>query len=62
MSILFVHLSDLGISAEAAMGTEEIRKDMDICSWCAELAYDEWVPIPVNAKPPSARYKVTTNL
>ncbi|XP_031379550.1 acyl-CoA-binding domain-containing protein 4 isoform X2 [Punica granatum] len=39
------------------MGTEEIRKDMDISSWCAELAYDQWVPLPVNGKPPSARYK-----
>ncbi|KAK4776353.1 hypothetical protein SAY86_005041 [Trapa natans] len=39
------------------MGTEEIRKDMDISSWCAELAYDQWTPLPVNGKPPSARYK-----
>ncbi|KAK4799880.1 hypothetical protein SAY86_025245 [Trapa natans] len=47
---------------QAIMGTEEIRKDMDISSWCAELAYDQWIPLPVNGKPPSARYKHATAL
>ncbi|KAF8020822.1 hypothetical protein BT93_G1294 [Corymbia citriodora subsp. variegata] len=39
------------------MGTEETRKDMDIDSWCLDLAYDEWVPLPVSGQRPSARYK-----
>ncbi|KAK3422226.1 hypothetical protein EUGRSUZ_G02738 [Eucalyptus grandis] len=39
------------------MGTEETRKDMDIDSWCLDLSYDQWVPLPVSGQRPSARYK-----
>lgn len=60
--ILLVHLFCLGRSAEAVMGPEEIRKDIDISSWCAELVYDQWKAVPINGKPPSARYKVITHL
>ncbi|XP_030450842.1 acyl-CoA-binding domain-containing protein 4 [Syzygium oleosum] len=39
------------------MGTEETRKNMDIDSWCSDLAYDQWVALPVSGQRPSARYK-----
>lgn len=40
------------------MGVEETKKDMDISNWYLELAYDEWVSLPVPGSRPSARYKV----
>ncbi|XP_021902309.1 acyl-CoA-binding domain-containing protein 4 [Carica papaya] len=39
------------------MGVEETKKDMDISNWYLELAYDEWVSLPVPGSRPSARYK-----
>lgn len=40
------------------MGTEEIKKDVDISKWLSELGYDQWVALPVSGPRPSARYKV----
>lgn len=39
------------------MGAEEIKKDMDIISWPSDLAYEQWVALPVSGARPSARYK-----
>ncbi|EXB39449.1 Acyl-CoA-binding domain-containing protein 4 [Morus notabilis] len=39
------------------MGTEEIRKDANIRNWQSELAYDQWLALPVPGSRPSARYK-----
>ncbi|PPD96956.1 hypothetical protein GOBAR_DD06012 [Gossypium barbadense] len=39
------------------MGAEEIKKDMDITSWPSDLAYEQWVALPVSGARPSARYK-----
>ncbi|KAJ6428883.1 hypothetical protein OIU84_020519 [Salix udensis] len=39
------------------MGTEEIKKELNAANWFSQLAYDQWVPIPVSGARPSARYK-----
>ncbi|XP_022765490.1 acyl-CoA-binding domain-containing protein 4-like isoform X1 [Durio zibethinus] len=39
------------------MQAEEIKKDMDISSWPSDLAYEQWVALPVSGARPSARYK-----
>lgn len=39
------------------MQTEEIKKDMESSNWHSELAYDQWVSLPVSGARPSARYK-----
>ncbi|KAF5729455.1 acyl-CoA-binding domain-containing protein 4-like [Tripterygium wilfordii] len=39
------------------METEEIRKEIVIGSGNLELAYDQWVALPVSGARPSARYK-----
>lgn len=41
----------------AAMRTEEIRKDGNNGNWQSELAYDQWLALPVSGSWPSARYK-----
>ncbi|XP_021295609.1 acyl-CoA-binding domain-containing protein 4 isoform X1 [Herrania umbratica] len=38
------------------MGAEEI-KEMDISKWPSDLAYEQWVALPVSGARPSARYK-----
>ncbi|XP_038711615.1 acyl-CoA-binding domain-containing protein 4-like isoform X2 [Tripterygium wilfordii] len=39
------------------MATEEIRKEIVIGTGNLELAYDQWVALPVSGTQPSARYK-----
>lgn len=41
------------------MGTEEIKKDLDVNKWFSQLTYDQWMAIPASGARPSARYKVT---
>lgn len=41
-----------------AMGTEEIKNDVDKSIWHSGLGYDQWVTLPVSGSRPSARYKV----
>lgn len=44
------------------MRTEEIRKDANNGNWQSELAYDQWLALPVSGSWPSARYKVFLKL
>lgn len=39
------------------MGTEEIKKDLDVNKWFSQLTYDQWMAIPASGARPSARYK-----
>lgn len=40
------------------MGTEEIKRDVDVSNWQSVLDHDQWVALPVSGPRPSARYKV----
>ncbi|KAB1211042.1 Acyl-CoA-binding domain-containing protein 4 [Morella rubra] len=40
-----------------AMGTEEIKKALDISEWKSGVAYDHWIALPVSGPRPPARYK-----
>lgn len=39
------------------MGTEEIKKALDISNWQSDLAYEQWIALPVSGPQPPARYK-----
>ena len=40
------------------MGIEGIVKDVDTSNWQTDLAYDQWIALPVSGQRPPARYKV----
>ncbi|KAM1157410.1 hypothetical protein TB2_027592 [Malus domestica] len=41
----------------ASMGIEGIVKDVDTSNWQIDLAYDQWIALPVSGPRPPARYK-----
>ncbi|XP_042519949.1 acyl-CoA-binding domain-containing protein 5 [Macadamia integrifolia] len=39
------------------MGTEELKSDLDSNRWPSDMAYDQWIALPISGSRPAARYK-----